>query len=65
MAKTGSTSLPALTQLVVLAGVDESENNGLPWRSSGAATGSPLRLVTDAVAPVSPVPARGAEPRRT
>ncbi len=65
MAKTGSTSLPALTQLVVLAGVDESVSHSVPWRSAGAATGSPLRLVTDAAAPVSPVPARGAKPHRT
>ncbi len=62
MAKTGATSLPALTQLVVLAGVDESISHGLPWPGAGAATGSPLRLVTDAAAGVSAVPARGAEP---
>lgn len=57
MTKTGSASLPALTQLVLLAGVDAKAVDVLP-PAAGAASGPSLTLVTGVAARASPVRAR-------
>jgi DNA-binding NarL/FixJ family response regulator len=64
MSKTGSASLPALTQLVVLAGVDTYALDTFPQDRAGSLHRPALSLITDVAAPVSPIPARAAELRR-
>lgn len=63
MLKTGSASLPALTQLVVLAGFDASVTP-VPTRASVHPISPALTLVTDVAERSSPVPGRGVKSRR-